>query len=565
MPPPGRDPNVTYFDSDRRPLPGTEFQNNSGRYPIGGPYDPGGQQFPGWVDPNSGYVIEYDRDGNPYYAWYPNGQYQGGNPFIDGDALMKNLMYPRYTADRLPDPNWRPSRPGETPPWINNPAPYVPPPPTKEYLEQTAREDVVRDNAANQQYESDRMQRQQAQEAGAVFVRDNKKQRWGVYYPPGYQGPKVNIDKSRTPDRGAIIEIGDPRQLGQEGKDWQVYDLKGGYKHWDNQPTMSFAQASQRAPQPGAPMGGAPAQQQNFGAPAPSQGANSMMGFGGGFGGGGMMRYPSQPNYGGQNAPSMGYGAQPQPNTGPANNPGMGGGPSYGNLGAFFGSSPQGGMNDMAAKMKQMSAGNQGGAAPNFANMFSGMQNMFNNAGGPQMSGGNMGNMGASLGNAMSAYGQGNPFGQVQQSINAMAPAYGMRPNAGGGSEQNPGQMPGMGQFNPNSFVEYAPVPGMGKFNPNSFVEKNVPMPDMEDNNRQYRDAMAAANQQPKFNPNSFVEKNVPMPGMENNMANYYASMMNPGFSDRRNYFSSMMNPYGGMGGMGFGFNPFRMGRPNFY
>ena len=268
MPPPGRDPNVTYFDSDRRPLPGTEFQNNSGRYPIGGPYNPGGQQFPDWVDPNSGYVIEYDRDGNPYYAWYPNGQYQGGNPFIDGDALMKHLMYPRYTADRLPDPNWRPSRPGETPPWINNPAPYVPPPPTKEYLERTAREDAARDTAANQQYESDRMQRQQAQEAGAIFVRDNKKQRWGVYYPPGYQGPKVNIDKSRTPDRGAIVEIGDPRQLGEEGRDWQVYDLKGGYKHWDNQPTMSFADAQQRrqaAPAPGAPAPGAPAP----GAPAP--------------------------------------------------------------------------------------------------------------------------------------------------------------------------------------------------------------------------------------------------------------------------------------------------------
>ena len=219
MPPPGRDPNMTYFDSNRRPLPGTEFKDNSDRWPIGGPYDPGGQQFPDWVDPNSGYVIEYDRDGNPYYAWYPNGQYQGGNPYIDADALMKNLMYPRYTADRLPDPNWRPSRPGETPPWINNPAPYIPPPMTKEYIERVKREDAAATAAANQRYERDRMERQVAQEAGAIFVRDNKKQRWGVYYPPGYQGPKVN-PQGETPDRADLLEIGDPRQLGEEGKDW---------------------------------------------------------------------------------------------------------------------------------------------------------------------------------------------------------------------------------------------------------------------------------------------------------------------------------------------------------
>jgi hypothetical protein len=266
MPPPGRDPNFIYFDSTRRPEPGTEYQNNSNRWPAGGPYDPNGQQYPDWVDPTGGYKIEYNVDGEPYYAWYPNGEYQGGNPFIDGDAAMERLMYPRYTADRLPDPNWRPSYPGERPPWYDAPESDWVPPPTPEYLEQTRQKDAARKSAADQQYESDRMQRQQAQEAGAVFIRDNKAQRWGVYYPPGYKGPKVAIDKSRTPDRGGLTEISDPRQLGAEGKDWQVYNLQGGWREWDNQPTMSFAQASQRQTGP-TPF------TVNQGAPPPSQGA----------------------------------------------------------------------------------------------------------------------------------------------------------------------------------------------------------------------------------------------------------------------------------------------------
>lgn len=236
MPPPGRDPNMTYFDSDRRPLPGTEFVDNSGQYPIGGPYDPSGQQFPDWVDPNSGYVIEYDRDGNPYYAWYPNGQYQGGNPFIDGDALMKNLMYPRYTADRLPDPNWRQSYPGETPPWINYTPPSSDPTPQEKAKMDAYSASVDARSAAHLR------DREAAIAAGAKLIKFNKTVRGGGsknqnlwYYPPGYQGPRIkalgsNVEEKSTSD----LSI-----LGPPGDSWGFIDARGNPVN-DNQPASNI-------------------------------------------------------------------------------------------------------------------------------------------------------------------------------------------------------------------------------------------------------------------------------------------------------------------------------------
>lgn len=223
-------------------------------------WDPNAPVIPPWVDPNAGWVWGEDYDKTPMMEWYPNGKYGWDDPYLNGDALMRNEQYPRYGAYSPPDPNWRPSFYGETPPWQINPnAPWQantspgqwfgntlngPPPPenTPEELAQFQQEIEQRRTRRTATFEADRMQRQQAQEAGAIFVRDNKKQRWGVYYPPGYQGPKVE-PKGQTPDRQKLVQISDPRQLGEEGKDWQVYNLQGGYEVWDNQPKMSFADA----------------------------------------------------------------------------------------------------------------------------------------------------------------------------------------------------------------------------------------------------------------------------------------------------------------------------------
>lgn len=245
MPAPERDPNYTYFDSQRTPAPGSEYQNNMNRYPMG-PYDPSGPQYPGWVDPNSGYKIEYNVDGQPYYAWYPNGEYQGGNPFIDGDAFMERAMYPRYTADRLPDPNWRPSRPGERPPWMNAPEPDDTP---ESRRRMDAYSNMVQQRSANHQSE-----REAALAAGAKLIKVDKRipgwanansEKW--YYPPGYKGPRV---KSLGSDVDAP-SISDVSVLGPEGGAWRFVDNKGN--------TVGGNQPAQAGPQPSGPAPGAPA------------------------------------------------------------------------------------------------------------------------------------------------------------------------------------------------------------------------------------------------------------------------------------------------------------------
>lgn len=258
MPPPGRDPTYTYFDSQRTPAPGSEYQNNMNRYPMG-PYDPNGPQYPGWVDPNSGYKIEYNVDGQPYYAWYPNGEYQGGNPFIDGDAFMERAMYPRYTADRLPDPNWRPSRPGERPPWMNAPEPDDTP---ESRRRMDAYSDMVHQRSANHRSEIDA-----AMAAGAKLIHfDERVPGWGSknqqlwYYPPGYKGPRVKSLGSSVDEPS----ISDPSVLGSRG--WRYIDSKGN--------TVTDSQPSQAGPQPGGPAPGAPSQippgpEPEVGPPAP--------------------------------------------------------------------------------------------------------------------------------------------------------------------------------------------------------------------------------------------------------------------------------------------------------
>ena len=82
-------------------------------WPVGepyAPYIPSGPSTPG---------TDYDK--NPTKNWYPNGQYGWDDPFLNGDAVTRNERYPHYWSYGDPDPNWRPSFYGETPPWNRNP------------------------------------------------------------------------------------------------------------------------------------------------------------------------------------------------------------------------------------------------------------------------------------------------------------------------------------------------------------------------------------------------------------------------------------------------------------
>ena len=82
-------------------------------WPVGepyAPYTPSGPSTPGT-----------DYDGNVTKNWYPNGKYQWDDPYLNGDALTRKLKYPHYQSYGDPDPEWRPSFFGETPPWNRNP------------------------------------------------------------------------------------------------------------------------------------------------------------------------------------------------------------------------------------------------------------------------------------------------------------------------------------------------------------------------------------------------------------------------------------------------------------
>ena len=82
-------------------------------WPKGEPYEPyipSGPSTPG---------TDYDK--NPTKNWYPNGQYGWDDPYLNGDAQTRNERYPHYWSYGDPDPNWRPSFYGETPPWNRNP------------------------------------------------------------------------------------------------------------------------------------------------------------------------------------------------------------------------------------------------------------------------------------------------------------------------------------------------------------------------------------------------------------------------------------------------------------
>ncbi len=187
-------------------------------------WDPNAPVIPPWVDPNSGYVIGEDYDKNPIYQWFPNGQYQWNDPYLNADAIRRKQLYPEYWSYQKPDPNWRPSFFGETPPWHINPddpesANRRPGQwfghsndPTPEEKEKMDRYSASVD-ARNASYESDV---DAAFAAGAKKIKFNKNVPGGGsrnqvlwYYPPGYKGPRIkalgsNVEEKSTSDLSVL-------------------------------------------------------------------------------------------------------------------------------------------------------------------------------------------------------------------------------------------------------------------------------------------------------------------------------------------------------------------------
>ncbi len=169
-------------------------------------WDPNAPVIPPWVDPTTGYVIGEDYDKTPIYQWFPNGQYQWDDPYMNGDALLRNQRYPEYWSYGVPDPNWRPSFFGETPPWQVDPNEpwhanrkpgnwFGAPKPGFNY--EATPEDIARDRAQYAQDEAREAARDKprldnnraAYAAGARYVTNGKNFR--VWYPDGYQGPRI--------------------------------------------------------------------------------------------------------------------------------------------------------------------------------------------------------------------------------------------------------------------------------------------------------------------------------------------------------------------------------------
>lgn len=390
-------------------------------------WDPNAPVLPPWVDPNSGYVTETDYDKQPMQAWYPNGQYQWDDPYMNGDALKRNLAYPRYGAYSKPDPNWRPSFFGETPPWQINPNdPWSanrsegqwfghdrdPTPEEKRRMDDYHNSNVQR--SANHQSE-----REAALAAGAKLIRADKRipgwagvnqQLW--YYPPGYKGPRVKSLGSNLEEKS----ISDPSVLGAEGGAWRYVDGKGNTVS-GNQPSQGSGQLySGQSFGAGPPQGNSNQQPQYGSQPQASTGPT---------------KNQYQPNTGAQFAANfgpppeiqerwkIGFGAEPNPFGAPqvnANNmaPASGGnGDILSRMAAYFQAGGGGGMNPASQVQNVMrSMGGGGGYSSPSGNPFDMMGGMQGNPFGQMQN--MMGNpFGGGYGNPFGGFGggYGSPFG----------------------------------------------------------------------------------------------------------------------------------------------------------
>ena len=175
-------------------------------WPIGEPYEPyipSGPSTPG---------TDYDQ--NPTKNWYPNGKYGWDDPYLNGDAQTRNERYPHYWSYGDPDPNWRPSFFGETPPWNRNPNDTTGSANTQkgQWFGNTSNKISPEQRAREkQEYEQEDAARAGAKQAdrdsdAAFWAAGGKRGRLSngrvfAVYPPGWTGPRKYDEFNFDPEK----------------------------------------------------------------------------------------------------------------------------------------------------------------------------------------------------------------------------------------------------------------------------------------------------------------------------------------------------------------------------
>ena len=275
-------------------------------WPVGepyAPYIPSGPSTPG---------TDYDK--NPTKNWYPNGQYGWDDPFLNGDAVTRNERYPHYWSYGDPDPNWRPSFYGETPPWNRNPNDTSGSANTQkgDWFGNTMRDKPKETPAEKERRladyrESDAVEagrRQADRDSDAAFWAAGGKRghlsngRTFAVYPPGWTGPRkydeFNFDPEKDFKSGPLRFKWDDAPAGQAPKN----NYSSGYPAQQGVSDMQTAPWNQTnvystGGQQGYGGGG-----QYGGPPMPSYGGGGMPGYGFGMSGGKPYQGPQQ-SYGG--------------------------------------------------------------------------------------------------------------------------------------------------------------------------------------------------------------------------------------------------------------------------
>jgi len=376
-------------------------------WPIGEPYQPyipSGPSTPG---------TDYDK--NPTKNWYPNGQYGWDDPYLNGDAQTRNERYPHYWSYGDPDPNWRPSFYGETPPWNRNPNDTTGSANTQkgDWFGNTMRDKPKETPAEKERRladyrDSDAVEagrRQADRDSDAAFWAAGGKRghlsngRTFAVYPPGWTGPRkydeFNFDPEKDFKSGPLRFKWDDAPAGQAPKTnySSGYPAQQGVSDmqtapWNSNDSYSYGggQYGYGGPSGGGQYGGGGAPRASrigyelMGLPNPYQeqmkqqmqgmgggqyGEPPMPSYGAGMSGGKPYQGPFHQGYGGPSGGGQ-YGGGPQTQerlTGPQ---GYGGGGQFGggNLGGMRGDVYWGGApNPYQEQMKQQMQGMGGGNA----------------------------------------------------------------------------------------------------------------------------------------------------------------------------------------------------------
>ena len=398
-------------------------------WPVGepyAPYTPSGPSTPGT-----------DYDGNVTKNWYPNGKYQWDDPYLNGDALTRKLKYPHYQSYGDPDPEWRPSFFGETPPWNRNPN-------DTSGSANTQKGDWF----GNTMRDKPKMSPEQRAWEKAEYAREDAERA---------RAKQASRERTQQPSSSS----GYPAQQGvsdMQTAPWNTNDSYsyGGGGQYGGPPMPNYGSGTSggkpyQGPQPGYGGGmGVYDSDQGFNRPG-----RALPGYGDGY------QYGGPQSYGGRRD-SDPYGLEMQ---------GGGGAPRHDRMGfqdpyqqqMAFQMQGMGGGNPYQEQMKQQMQGmgggqargqdfgriaqgfGQGGGAPmDFAQGFGGadmLRNMMGNRGG--MGGG--GNPFQNMMGGMAGMGRGNPFMSMMGGMGGGNPFQNMMGGMGGGGNPFQNMMGGMG------------------------------------------------------------------------------------------------------------------------